>query len=119
MQFHLCPDKGAAEQVVVSGILPILALSLWHRGPLTRLTARLVSELARECKSSWPVRLFTQSHYYILILLCVCGASAVVRKGFGDAGLVGALLSVLTSSDEELLLHTARAVSRLSYESSE
>lgn len=84
-------NKGAAEQVVVSGILPILALSLRHRGALTRLTARLVSELAKE---------------------------SVVRKGFGDAGLVAALLSVLTSSDEELLLHTARAVSRLSYESS-
>lgn len=48
--FDLCPDKGAAEQVVVSGILPILALSLRHRGSLTQLTARLVSELAKECK---------------------------------------------------------------------
>lgn len=53
------------------------------------------------------------------LVSCVSPASAVVRKGFGDAGLVGALLSVLTSSDEEVLLHTARAVSRLSYESSE
>lgn len=49
-QLHLCPDKGAAEQVVVSGILPILAVSLRHRGPLTRLTAKLVAELAKECK---------------------------------------------------------------------
>lgn len=46
----LCPEKGAAEQVVISGILPILALSLRHRGPLTLLTAKLVAELAKECK---------------------------------------------------------------------
>lgn len=45
--------------------------------------------------------------------------SAVVRKGFGDAGLVTALLSVLTSADKELLLHAARAISRMSYESCE
>lgn len=48
--FPLCPDKGAAEQVVISGILPILALSLRSRGPLTLLTAKLVAELAKECK---------------------------------------------------------------------
>ncbi|XP_062234480.1 rap1 GTPase-GDP dissociation stimulator 1 [Platichthys flesus] len=83
--------KGAAEQVVVSGILPILALSLRSRGPLTLLTAKLVSELAKE---------------------------SVVRKGFGDAGLVTALLSVLTSTDQELLLHAARAIARMSYDSS-
>lgn len=43
--------------------------------------------------------------------------SAVIRKGFGDTGLVAALLSVLTSSDQELLFHAARAVSRMSYDS--
>ncbi|KAG7222264.1 hypothetical protein INR49_027268 [Caranx melampygus] len=84
-------EKGAAEQVVISGILPILALSLRSRGPLTLLTARLVAELAKE---------------------------SVVRKGFGDAGLVTALLSVLTSPDQELLLHAALAISRMSYDSS-
>ncbi|XP_039645129.1 rap1 GTPase-GDP dissociation stimulator 1 [Perca fluviatilis] len=83
--------KGAAEQVVVSGILPILALSLRSRGPLTLLTAKLVAELAKE---------------------------SVVRKGFSDAGLVTALLSVLTSPDQELLLHAVRAISRMSYDSS-
>nr|XP_020469490.1 rap1 GTPase-GDP dissociation stimulator 1-like [Monopterus albus] len=83
--------KGAAEQVVISGILPILALSLRSRGPLTLLTAKLVAELAKE---------------------------SVVRKGFGDAGLVTALLSVLTSTDQELLLHITRAISRMSYDSS-
>ncbi|XP_041830381.1 rap1 GTPase-GDP dissociation stimulator 1 isoform X1 [Melanotaenia boesemani] len=83
--------KGAAEQVVISGILPILALSLRKRGPLTLLTAKLVAELAKE---------------------------SVVRKGFGDAGLVTALLSVLTSTNEELLIYAARAISRMSYDSS-
>ncbi|KAM9715592.1 uncharacterized protein ACNS7B_021855 [Menidia menidia] len=82
--------KGAAEQVVISGILPILALSLRSRGPLTLLTAKLVAELAKE---------------------------SVVRKGFGDAGLVTALLSLLTSTNEELLIHAARAISRMSYDS--
>lgn len=46
----ICSEKGAAEQVVISGILPVLALSLRHRGPLTLLTAKLVAELAKECK---------------------------------------------------------------------
>lgn len=50
VQFYLCSEKGAAEQVVISGILPILALSLRSRGPLTLLTAQLVAELAKECK---------------------------------------------------------------------
>ncbi|XP_070782611.1 rap1 GTPase-GDP dissociation stimulator 1-A [Enoplosus armatus] len=83
-------NKGAPEQVVISGILPILALSLRRRGPLALLTAKLVAELARE---------------------------SVVRKGFGDSGLVTALLSVLTSKNQELLLHAARAISRMSYDS--
>ena len=48
--FCVCPEKGAAEQVVISGILPILALSLRSRGPLTLPTAKLVAELAKECK---------------------------------------------------------------------
>ncbi|XP_037611795.1 rap1 GTPase-GDP dissociation stimulator 1 [Sebastes umbrosus] len=83
--------KGAAEQVVISGILPILSLCLRSRGPLALLTAKLVAELAKE---------------------------SVVRKGFGDAGLVTAVLSVLTSPDQELLLHTVRAISRMAYDSS-
>ncbi|XP_070401542.1 uncharacterized protein si:dkey-21e13.3 isoform X2 [Nothobranchius furzeri] len=42
--------KGTSEQVVISGILPILALSLRNRGPLSLLTAKLVAELAKESK---------------------------------------------------------------------
>ncbi|KAF7668153.1 hypothetical protein LDENG_00027340 [Lucifuga dentata] len=83
--------KDAPEQVVMSGILPILALLLMSRGPLTPLTAKLVAELAKE---------------------------SVVRRGFVDAGLVPALLSVLTSTDQELLLHAVQAISRVSYHSS-
>ncbi|TNN40929.1 Rap1 GTPase-GDP dissociation stimulator 1 [Liparis tanakae] len=83
--------RGAAEQVVISGILPILALSLRSRGPLAVLTAKLVAELAKE---------------------------SVVRKGFSDAGLVTALLSVLTSPDQELLLHAVKGISRMSYDNS-
>lgn len=49
--------------------------------------------------------------------MSLCLLTAVVRKGFGDAGLATALLSVLTSSDQELLVHAARAISRISYDS--
>ncbi|XP_061562095.1 rap1 GTPase-GDP dissociation stimulator 1 [Phycodurus eques] len=95
---HLCAvlvniqerKKGTAEQVVISGILPILALLLRSRGPLAQLTAQLVAELAKE---------------------------SVIRKGFGDAGLVTALLSVLTSADQDLLGHAVQAIARVSYDS--
>ncbi|XP_077407248.1 rap1 GTPase-GDP dissociation stimulator 1 [Vanacampus margaritifer] len=95
---HLCTvlvniqerNKGAAEQVVISGILPILALLLRGRGPLVLLTAQLVAELAKE---------------------------SVIRKGFGDAGLITALLSVLTSADQDLLRHAVQAITRVSYDS--
>ncbi|XP_077358954.1 rap1 GTPase-GDP dissociation stimulator 1 [Festucalex cinctus] len=83
-------NKGAAEQVVISGILPILALLLRGRGPLALLTAQLVAELAKE---------------------------SVIRKGFGDAGLVTALLSALTSADQDLLRHAVQAITRVSYDS--
>lgn len=43
--------------------------------------------------------------------------SAVVRKGFSDAGLVTALPSVLTGPDQELLLHAVKGISRTSYDS--
>lgn len=131
----LCPEKGAAEQVVISGILPILALSLRSRGPLTLLTARLVAELAKECKLFKQLLIFICFFFLLLEeishvlepdafdslrsfpVFVVVFFSAVVRKGFGDAGLVTALLSVLTSPDQELLLHAALAISRMSYDS--
>ena len=49
----------------------------------------------------------------------LCPATAVVRKGFGEAGLVTALLSVLTSVDQELLLLATQAISRTAYDSSQ
>lgn len=75
---------------MVSGILPVLAHFLRRRGPLTPLATRLVAELARE---------------------------SVVRKGFREAGLFSALLSMMTCQDQELLLHAARAVARMCYDS--
>lgn len=49
-------------------------------------------------------------------LVCV---SAVACKGFGDAGLVPAVLALLTSTDPELLHHAARAASRTCRDSRE
>ncbi|XP_072291304.1 rap1 GTPase-GDP dissociation stimulator 1-A [Eucyclogobius newberryi] len=82
---------GAPEQVVVSGVLPVLALNLRNRGSQAVLTARLVSALAN---------------------------NSLVRKGFGDSGLVPALISVLSSPDQDLLIHSATALSRMCYDSS-
>ncbi|KAJ0016329.1 hypothetical protein NQD34_014619, partial [Periophthalmus magnuspinnatus] len=80
---------GAPEQVVVSGVLPVLALNLRNRGSQCVLTARLVSALAND---------------------------PLVRKGFGDSGLVPALISVLSSPDQDLLIHSATALSRMCYD---
>nr|XP_046224539.1 rap1 GTPase-GDP dissociation stimulator 1 isoform X1 [Oncorhynchus gorbuscha] len=83
-------QRGAAEQVAVSGVLPTLAQALRRRGPLTLMTAKLVSELARE---------------------------TVIRERCGEAGVSSALLSVLVSRDQELLIHAGRAIARICYES--
>ncbi|KAJ0060667.1 hypothetical protein NL108_016848, partial [Boleophthalmus pectinirostris] len=45
-------------------------------------------------------------------------STALVRKGFGDSGLVPALISVLTSPNEDLLIHSATALSRMCYDNS-
>lgn len=88
---HCIQDKhkGAPEQIVVSGVLPVLALSLRSRRSQSLLTARLVSELAND---------------------------SLVRKGFADSGLIPALLSVLSSPDQELLIQSATALSRMCYD---
>lgn len=101
--------------MLVSGVLPILAVSLRHRGAPTLLTAKLVAELAREREFSVlsPLTLLLSNNHLVL------GSSALLRGGFGDAGLVPAVLSVLTSTDEELLVCSARAVSRMSLDSHE
>lgn len=41
-------SRGAPEQVVISGVLPVLALSLRSRGSQAVLVAELVSELAND-----------------------------------------------------------------------
>lgn len=62
---------------MVSGILPILALSLRHRGALTLLTAKLVAELAKECELSMLLSYCYQLGVgsvcvFTHCLLCVC-----------------------------------------------
>ncbi|KAK7918700.1 hypothetical protein WMY93_009984 [Mugilogobius chulae] len=42
----------------------------------------------------------------------------LVRKGFSDSGLVQALISVLSSPDQDLLIHSATALSRMCYDNS-
>ncbi|XP_045569649.1 uncharacterized protein [Salmo salar] len=80
-------QRGAAEQVAVSGVLPTLAQALRRRGPLTLMTAKLVSELARE---------------------------TVIRERCGETGVSSALLSVLLSRDQELLIHAGQRLSLVS-----
>lgn len=44
-------EKGISEQVVESGILPVMAQILRRKSTLTTHTARLVAELARDGKN--------------------------------------------------------------------
>ncbi|XP_071235815.1 rap1 GTPase-GDP dissociation stimulator 1-like isoform X1 [Salvelinus alpinus] len=81
--------KGAAEEIASSGILPILAQSLRVKSPLTNQVALVVAEMARE---------------------------AAVRDPCIDAGLVTVLVPLLNSADEELLLHTGRAIGRICFD---
>ncbi|KAJ8250541.1 hypothetical protein COCON_G00224630 [Conger conger] len=83
--------EGTAEQIVASGILPTFASTLRKNGPLTATVALLVAEVARE---------------------------GSVRDRCVEAGLVSALLPMLNSSDQELLLHTGRAIGRICFENS-
>ncbi|CAB1343598.1 unnamed protein product [Coregonus sp. 'balchen'] len=81
--------KGAAVEIASSGILPILAQSLREKSPLTNQVALVVAEMARE---------------------------AAVRDPCIDAGLVTVLVPLLNSADEELLLHTGRAIGRICFD---
>ncbi|KAG9267930.1 hypothetical protein AMEX_G18808 [Astyanax mexicanus] len=78
--------RGLAEQVVESGILPVLAQALRRKSSLTIYTARLLAELARE---------------------------APVRDSCFDTGIISALLTLLLSKDQDLLLHVIRAIARI------
>ncbi|KAI5623357.1 hypothetical protein C0J50_17144, partial [Silurus asotus] len=75
-----------AEQVVESGILPVLAQALRRKSALTIHTARLVAELSREVS-------FSNSCF--------------------ETGIVSALLTLLFSENQELLLHVSRAIGRI------
>ncbi|XP_026770376.1 uncharacterized protein si:dkey-21e13.3 [Pangasianodon hypophthalmus] len=79
-------ESSIAEQVVKSGILPVLAQALRRRSALTVHTARLVAELSRE---------------------------ASFRDSCFETGIVSALLTLLLSENPELLLHVSRAIGRI------
>ncbi|KAL0984092.1 hypothetical protein UPYG_G00136980 [Umbra pygmaea] len=83
-------QPGAAEQVALSGILPTLAQALRKRGPVSLLTTKLVSELARE---------------------------KAIKERCGEAGVSSALVSLLVCMDQELLVHAGHAIARLCYDS--
>ncbi|XP_028844393.1 rap1 GTPase-GDP dissociation stimulator 1 isoform X1 [Denticeps clupeoides] len=81
--------KGAAEKIASSGILPTLASTLRKNSPLTSQVALVVAEMARE---------------------------GAVRESCVEAGLVMALLPLLNSKDQDLLLHTGRAIGRICFD---
>ncbi|KAG5266642.1 hypothetical protein AALO_G00234520 [Alosa alosa] len=81
--------EGTAQKIASSGILPTLANSIRKKGPLMSQVTLVVAEMARE---------------------------AAVRDSCIEAGLVSALLPHLNSKDEELLLHTGRAIGRICFE---
>ncbi|XP_016101856.1 uncharacterized protein [Sinocyclocheilus grahami] len=82
--------KGASEQVIESGILSVLAQILRRKSMLTTHTARLVAELARD---------------------------APVREQCFETGIVSALVTLLLSQDQDLLLHVSKAIARICYDS--
>ncbi|XP_031434732.1 rap1 GTPase-GDP dissociation stimulator 1 [Clupea harengus] len=81
--------EGAAQKIAASGILPTLANSIRTKSPLTSQVTLVVAEMARD---------------------------ASVRDSCIEAGLVPVLLPHLNSKDEELLLHTGRAIGRICFE---
>ncbi|XP_039521189.1 uncharacterized protein si:dkey-21e13.3 isoform X2 [Pimephales promelas] len=82
-------EKGISEQVVESGILPVMAQILRRKSTLTIHTARLVAELARD---------------------------APVREQCFETGIVSALVTLLLSQDQDLLLHVSQAIARICYD---
>ncbi|KAL0964416.1 hypothetical protein UPYG_G00323560 [Umbra pygmaea] len=81
--------KGAAVDIVSSGILPIFVQSLRKKCSLTNQVTLVVAEMARE---------------------------AAVREPCIEAGLVTVLVPLLNSTDEELLLHAGRAIGRICFD---
>ncbi|XP_035387139.1 rap1 GTPase-GDP dissociation stimulator 1 [Electrophorus electricus] len=81
--------RGTAEQIASSGILPTLAQALRNKGSLVSQVTLLVAEMARE---------------------------AAVREQCIEAGLVAALVPLLNSLDQDLLLHAGRAIGRICFD---
>ncbi|XP_034408252.1 rap1 GTPase-GDP dissociation stimulator 1, partial [Cyclopterus lumpus] len=83
--------EDAAVEIVRSGILPTLAQALRGNSPLSCQVALVVAEMARE---------------------------AAVREPCIEAGLVKVLVPHLSSSNQEMLLNTGRAIGRICFDSS-
>ncbi|XP_033957080.1 rap1 GTPase-GDP dissociation stimulator 1-B isoform X1 [Pseudochaenichthys georgianus] len=83
--------KDAAVEIASSGVLPSLAQVLRSSSPLSCQVALLVAEMARE---------------------------AAVREPCIEAGLVKVLLPHLSSTDQEMLLNTGRAIGRICFDNS-
>ncbi|XP_063048095.1 rap1 GTPase-GDP dissociation stimulator 1 [Engraulis encrasicolus] len=81
--------EGCVQEIASSGILPTLANSIRKKSKLMSQVTLVVAEMARD---------------------------GSVRDSCIDAGLVNALLPNLHSEDEELLLHTGRAIGRICFE---
>lgn len=92
LQALLNKEKGAAEEVSRSGILPILAQALRSQSKLNRQVTLVVAEIARE---------------------------AAVREPCIEAGLVKELLPYLHSTDQEILLNTGRAIGRICFDNAQ
>ncbi|XP_058882275.1 rap1 GTPase-GDP dissociation stimulator 1-B-like isoform X3 [Acipenser ruthenus] len=83
--------EGAAERIVASSILPSLAAILRKDTSLTAQATLVTAELAK---------------------------NAEVREPCIQAGFVSALVPLLETSDQELLLHTGRAIGRICFDNS-
>lgn len=83
--------EGAAERIVASSILPSLAAILRRDTSLTAQATLVTAELAK---------------------------NAEVREPCIQAGFVSALVPLLETSDQELLLHTGRAIGRICFDNS-
>ncbi|MGH0141399.1 UNVERIFIED_CONTAM: hypothetical protein FKN15_075274 [Acipenser sinensis] len=83
--------EGAAEQIVASSILPSLVAILRRDTSLTAQATLVTAELAK---------------------------NAEVREPCIQAGFVSALVPLLETSDQELLLHTGRAIGRICFNNS-
>ncbi|KAG2462107.1 GDS1 protein, partial [Polypterus senegalus] len=87
MQAHRA--EGVIQLIITSGILPFMAEALQRNSSISAQGALFIAELAKADAAKKP---------------CV------------DAGLVSALIPLLESSDQELLLHAGRAIGRICFD---